>query len=350
MTSDHNFLENKRILFISARFFGYEKLIKEELESKGAIVDYHDERPDNGFWTKALIRIDRRLIARKTNAYYQRIIDSTRSKSYDHVLIVRGEAISPEMLQRLRKAQPVALMTLYLWDSMHYNPNARNLLDLFDRVFSFDRTDVEKHPKMRFLPLFYGREFERSAQWQGTPVYDACFIGTIHTDRYKILEKILQTLEAKGRKVFVFCYYPSKLLFWLRSLINPRFRKFGKKHISFKSMTLLEVIDKFSKSTAIIDINRPNQLGLTMRSIEAVGAQRKLITTNSDILNYDIFNSETILIIDRNCNSIDEHFFKPNPLPYEEKTRKKYSITAWLNCIFSPSIFLESTKIDNHSK
>lgn len=335
MTDKHTDLSGKQVLFISPKFFGYEKLIKEELESKGAVVDYHDERPDNGFWTKALIRVDRRLIARKTNSYYQKIIDSTRGKSYDHILIVRGEAISPEMLQRLRNAHPAALLTLYLWDSLHYNPNAHNLLGLFDRVFSFDRNDVEKNPKMHFLPLFYGREFERSAQWQGTPVYDACFIGTIHTDRYKILDNIVRDLEAKGRKVFVFCYYPSKLLYWLRSIGDPGFRRFGKKHVNFQGMPLSEVVDRIAESRAVIDVNRPDQLGLTMRTIEAVGAQRLLITTNKDIVNYDLYNKTSTILVDREKPQVDDMIFNHDDTPFPLELRKQYSITSWVDRVLS---------------
>src|SRR5690606_15810811 len=84
MESESN-LAGKRVLFIAPMFFGYEKLIQAELEAKGAEVDYFNDRPDNGFWTKALIRVDRRLLARKTERYYNSIIESTRSQSYDHV-------------------------------------------------------------------------------------------------------------------------------------------------------------------------------------------------------------------------------------------------------------------------
>src|SRR5690606_25892257 len=129
------------------------------------------------------------------------------------------------------QAQPKARMSLYLWDSMHYNPNARRVLGEFDQVFSFDRSDVEQNKKMQFLPLFYGREFERSANWQGPSIYDACFIGTIHTDRYKVLEKVIANLEARGHTVFVFCCYPSRPLFYLRALIDPGFRRFGRKYV-----------------------------------------------------------------------------------------------------------------------
>lgn len=322
-----------RVLFIAPMFFGYEKLIKTELEAKGALVDYFNDRPDNGFWTKALIRVDRRLLARKTDNYYKNIIDSTRGKTYNHVLVVRGEAISLRMLKLLRQTQPKARLSLYLWDSMHYNPNARKLLNEFDQIFSFDRSDVSQHPKMQFLPLFYAREFERSAVWHGTPLYDACFIGTIHTDRYNVLEKIIDQLEAHNKKVFVFCYYPSKFLYRLRTLLDPGFRRFGRKYVTFKGMKLAEVVDRIAESRAVIDVNRPDQLGLTMRSIEAIGAQRKLITTNNDVVNYDIYNPANVLILDRKQPKISENFLQSAYANFDSKIREQYSASNWINKI-----------------
>jgi hypothetical protein len=328
-------LASKRVLFIAPMFFGYETLIKAELEAKGAQVDYFNDRPDNSFWTKALIRVDRRLLARKADAYYRNIIESTRGKSYDYVLIVRGEAISLQMLRLLRQVQSKARLSLYLWDSMHYNPNARKLMSEFDQVFSFDRSDVEQNSKMQFLPLFYGREFERSAHCSDTPVYDACFIGTIHTDRYKVLEKVIDSLQARGRKVFVFCYYPSKQLYRLRALVDPGFRRFGRKYVNFTGMKLSEVVDRIAESRAVIDVNRPDQLGLTMRTIEAVGAQRKLITTNADVVNYDLYNQGGVLLVDRHNPMIDEALLYCDELPFDPALREKYSVSAWVDRIFS---------------
>jgi hypothetical protein len=327
-------LTGTRVLFIAPMFFGYEKLIKAELEAKGAFVDYFNDRPDNGFWTKALIRVDRRLLARKTDNYYKSIIDSTRGKTYDHVLIVRGEAISLRMLQLLRQTQPAARLSLYLWDSMHYNPNARKLLSEFDQVFSFDRSDVSEHSKMQFLPLFYAREFERSATWEGTPLYDACFIGTIHTDRYKVLEKVIENLEARGRKVYVFCYYPSKLLYRLRTLFDSGFRRFGSKYVKFKGMKLSEVVSRISESRVVIDVNRPDQLGLTMRSIEALGAQRKLVTTNSDVVNYDLYDPKSVLVVNREAPVVTDDFLYFKEQPFAQTLREKYSVSVWTDKIF----------------
>ncbi|MFR0716568.1 hypothetical protein ACLUS7_16070 [Enterobacterales bacterium BD_CKDN230030183-1A_HGKHYDSX7] len=331
--SDQNLID-KRVLFIAPMFFGYEKLIKAELESKGAVVDYFNDRPDNDFWTKALIRLDRRLLASKTNAYYRGIISSTSSHRYDHILIVRGEAVSKEMLELLRQTQPQAKLSLYLWDSMHYNPNACKIMPLFDQVFSFDRSDVAKNSNMAFLPLFYGREFDRSAEWEGVPTYDACFIGTIHTDRYKVLEKIIDSLQANGRKVFVFCYYPSKFLYRIRGLLDPGFRRFGEKYVSFTGLQLPEVVDRIAESRSIIDVNRPGQLGLTMRTIEAVGAQRKLITTNEDVVNYDLYSVAGVSLVDRLNPRVDDGFLLRDGTPFDPLLRQSYSVSAWVDRIF----------------
>lgn len=323
------------MLFIAPMFFGYEELIKAELQAKGAQVDYFNDRPDNGFLTKALIRIDRRLLSAKTNRYYDMIVESTRGHAYDHVLVVRGEAISAERLRELREAQPRATLSLYLWDSMRYNPNARNILSQFDRAFSFDRVDVDATPGLEFLPLFYGHEFERAAQWKGKPKYDACFIGTIHTDRYKVLEKILGHLEAEGRKVFVFCYYPSKLLYRIRSLFDTGFRRFARKYVSFAGMKLPDVVDRIAESRTVIDVNRPDQLGLTMRTIEAAGAQRRLITTNADVANYDLYSDEAVHIVDREAPVIPQAFFDTATTPFDAQTRRRYSVSAWIDRIFA---------------
>lgn len=329
-------LAGKNVLFIAPMFFGYERLIKAGLESYGASVDYFNDRPDNSFLTKSLIRIDRRLLARKTERYYQGILSAAKCKSYDYVFIVRGEAISISILKGLRRVQPGAKFILYLWDSMHYNPNAKNILHEFDSVLSFDRVDVAKDSRIRFLPLFYSEDFNAVGLSVQDFSYDVCFIGTVHTDRYKVVERIVQTIHEKGKTIFLFCYYPSKLLFLLRSCLDPGFRSFARKYnVKFTGMSLSEVGQRMAQSRAIIDINRPNQLGLTMRTIETVGVRRRLVTTNNDIKNYDIYNENDVLIIDRHHPSIPDGFLEREGIPYDDGIRSRYSLRSWLSAVFS---------------
>ncbi|MNJ18591.1 hypothetical protein D3C77_128950 [compost metagenome] len=71
-----------------------------------------------------------------------------------------------------------------------------------------------------------------------------------------------------------------------------------------------------------------------MRTIEAVGAQRKLITTNADVINYDLYNSRGVLLVDRQAPVIDDELLYCNELPFDPALREKYSVSAWVNRIF----------------
>jgi len=195
---------------------------------------------------------------------------------------------------------------------------------------SFDRVDVSENPEIEFLPLFFANEYGRAAEWRGEYEYDACFIGTIHTDRYRILEKLLDALERDGRRVFVYCYYPSRILHRLRSLVDPGFRRFSKKYVNFVGLPLPKVVDYISVSRCVIDINRPDQKGLTMRTIEALGAQRKLITTNEDVSSYDIYTSSGVKIVDRDAPRVAEEFLDSEGVPYDEAVRARYTVGNWV--------------------
>jgi hypothetical protein len=72
-----------------------------------------------------------------------------------------------------------------------------------------------------------------------------------------------------------------------------------------------------------------------MRTIEVLGANRKLITTNTSISKYDFYNQNNILVVDRYNPKIPEVFFKlPNKeLPSE--IYSKYSIKDWIKDVFS---------------
>ena len=58
--------------------------------------------------------------------------------------------------------------------------------------------------------------------------------------------------------------------------------------------------------------------------------KRKFITTNKDIVNYDFYNSNNILVIDRKNPIIDFDFLMT---PYEELDENiyyKYSLENWI--------------------
>jgi len=99
---------------------------------------------------------------------------------------------------------------------------------------------------------------------------------------------------------------------------------------SLQSKSKKEIADYFLNATAIIDIQHPKQHGLTMRTIEILPLQRKLITTNSEIKRYDFYHNENIMVIDRDDPILDEQFLLTPFKEIDPKIVHQYSVNGWV--------------------
>lgn len=327
------FLQGKRILFFSAHLFGYQNDIRLAMESVGAIVDYYDERPANNFLVKGVIRINRNLLAGYINHYYNKIIKETLQKEYDYVFFIKGESISASNVRRLKQFHPEANFIIYHWDSIANNSNAQNLLPYFDRVFSFDKIDCERLG-LHFLPLFYTPDYANIPYYDKEIKYDMLFVGTTHSDRYKLVKRIEEQIIKMGGLCLIWFYFPSKILYYKMKIQNSYLRQIPVHTFHFKPMSKELLLQLYAGSRIIIDVQHPKQTGLTMRCIETLGAKRKLITTNYYITEYDFYNPDNILVVDRNLPYVPEKFLNE---PYRDTPKEiyeSYSIKNWLSSIF----------------
>ena len=327
------FLQGKRILFFSAHLFGYQNDIRLAMESVGAIVDYYDERPANNFLVKGVIRINRNLLAGYINHYYNKIIKEPLQKEYDYVFFIKGESISASNVRRLKQFHPEANFIIYHWDSIANNSNAQNLLPYFDRVFSFDKIDCERLG-LHFLPLFYTPDYANIPYYDKEIKYDMLFVGTTHSDRYKLVKRIEEQIIKMGGLCLTWFYFPSKILYYKMKIQNSYLRQIPVHTFHFKPMSKELLLQLYAGSRIIIDVQHPKQTGLTMRCIETLGAKRKLITTNYYITEYDFYNPDNILVVDRNLPYVPEKFLNE---PYRDTPKEiyeSYSIKNWLSSIF----------------
>lgn len=329
-------LQNKNILFIAPSFFGYEVAITQKLKQLGARVDYFDERPKNDFITKASIRINRNLILKTLNNYYQGIIKSISDKKYDYILVVGLEAMLPSAMEALKKQHPHAVFILYMWDSLKNKKYASLCLPFFDHIFSFDKSDSLTIPRIKFRPLFFIDKYAQiSNNSDGLVNTDLCFIGTIHSDRYNLIKDVQNQSEVLELKSNFYMYFPSTKVFLYKKLSDKKFRYAKFKEFKFKSLSQDSTTKFIEEAKVILDIQHPSQTGLTMRTIEMLGANRKIITTNADIKNYDFYNPENIFILDRNNPKLEKTFFESSYEQIDSQTKFNYSIEGWIRELFS---------------
>ena len=327
-------LQSKKILLFSVSFFNYEKIIAERLKELGADVDFYDERPSNSIFVKGLIRLKRELYKVQIDKYYKRILHEIKNKRYDYFLLIKGEVVPDFFIEELKALNPNIIMIYYNYDSFKNNPNARSILKYFDKKFSFDKKDAIEY-KINFRPLFFSNEYEEIRNFQTNSQFESMFIGTAHTDRYLISEKVKSWCDSNNFRSFAYYYSPSKYVFHFKRIFDKTFKKFDIKKISFRSLEHAEIIELYKKSKAVLDINHPFQTGLTMRTFEALGAGRKLITTNAQVMDYPFFDPENILVIDRNNIVLNSAFFQTNFKAISNETLFLMSLDGWIDCLFN---------------
>ena len=322
-------LKGKRILFIALP--GYSKGMKEKMEDMGAEVIHINDKPKDTFLGKALGRLGLGFYENIINDYYAAELSKIREKNFDYILIIRGEYTPKDSLERMRSYFPTAKMVLYMWDSLVNNKLIRAKWEYYDKVYTFDRIDYLNHKEsIDFLPLFYYEDYLPKDTGGKEYKYDLSFIGTGHEDRVKIVKALALQLENKQRNVFSYFFFPHKLVYYLNKIKNPHFKYVRMEDVEFKQLPFEKLYEIYSQSKCVVDIESSKQNGLTMRTIEMIGLEKKLITTNKDIVHYDFFNPDNIMILDRKDPVIDLEFIDRPYIPLDEKIRTKYSLHDWI--------------------
>lgn len=326
-------LEGKSILLLSVKFFNYENLIGEELRKMGASVDIYDERPSNSFFSKVIIRLRKDFYNGVIKTYYRRLIEQVGKKSYDYFLLIKGEAVPHYFIEFLRENNPGIRMIYYTYDSFRNNKNGLDNLKLFDESYTFDKQDASAYG-IKFRPLFFADEYASLYEDRRLIKYDISFVGTAHSDRYVISERLHDWCIKSNKSMFAFYYSPSKFLFYINRVIKKSFKGFSLEKISFRSLSHKDIIEIYRSSCAILDINHPGQDGLTMRTFETLGAGRKLLTTNPNIKNYPFYHPQNITIIKRDVLQIDSDFFNTDFVPIAPALYQKMGIKGWIDDVF----------------
>ena len=323
----------KKLLLIAPVFFDYYKEMIKEAEMLGYEVDYVCDAPSNTNISKALGRINKKFIEGATKKYFKKdVLPIIEQKKYDIVLIVGGMtfALTPSMIKKIKETNAQARFVMYQWDSEKNLPYSTKIHQYMNQLYTFDLNDCETMSKYKFLPLFYTRTYEKIGNKKTDKYdYDCSYIGTAHPQKYKDINMISNAVKGIMPKQFIYHYMPSKLKYFYHKLLAPEFKRARLDDFKMIKVPTDKVMDVFEKSKCVLDAPQAGQTGLTIRTIECLGAKRKLITTNKDIVKYDFYNKNNILVFD---GAIDEKsdFFKLDYQDIEQGIYEKYSLREWL--------------------
>lgn len=161
----------------------------------------------------------------------------------------------------------------------------------FTKIFSFDRKDCEKYGYI-YHPTIYSRP---NLIKEYTVSSDAFFVGSYTPERYKKLVQLHESItKNKGKTDFHIIGVPRSE----KRIIGIEYNH---------QMNYSEVIRRSLSSNCVVEIMNPGQTGLTLRAMEAVCLNKKLVTDNRSVSELDYYSKGFVQIIDQ-VDSIDIDF------------------------------------------
>ena len=174
-------------------------------------------------------------------------------------------------------------------------------------LWSFDKKDCEKYG-MQYNPQFYIKNLNYVEK---DKTIDAFFIGQ-DKGRKELLDEMKSTLEDHGLKC-----------------------EFDIVGVNSGPLSYSRVLDKISHSRAIVDCQGQWQNGITLRPMEALFYEKKLITNSKEINKADYYCKENIFIWGRDDISKLSSFMSYPIVRISDDIKCKYGISGWISNFFN---------------
>jgi hypothetical protein len=312
-----------RITIISFDNWGFNEYLKNTLVQQGHIVRhinfYNFKYQYPNFRTKLYNFILKTTTGRNIkNIYYgDEILKKLEgnTETQDIILTIKGDFIDPKAILQFKEYTKKSIA--FFNDSVSRYPKTKKVISAFDEVYSFEKEDCKKY-NLKFItnwiyPIQVGYKKKEESQ---------VFNISSKDKRSVILSKIALILKEKkiNYKIIIF----------------DKKNKDQDPNLEYitQQIPLSEVNENLHSSKVLLDINRKGQKGLSFRVFESIGLEKKLITTNSDIKNYDFYNPNNILIIDERKPNISLDFFNSEYEKIPSEVLKRYTLEGWINQVF----------------
>lgn len=245
-----------------------------------------------------------------------------RKKTEKNGVAVVFSITNLDVIDNIRKRNPDKEVRLWLWDSLSVIPKNRrrslfNYCFIYNiKIYTFDRIDSDKYDIGYINQFTEVDDSLRSSLREKDPYVFFCGQDK---NRAEYLSHIAESFDKK--KVNYFFLVISKKDYNQ----NGSKIKYQQEGISYK-----EYLSHAYQSSALLEINQENQNGLTVRSVESILLDKKLITNNVNIREYDFYNSQNIYILGKETRSLDE-FMSEKISSYPAALKDRYTFRNFLS-------------------
>lgn len=328
-------VDMKKILFIGPRFYNFETHIVNAIKKINFEVDFFNEKPELNIWFRIIQKLPKVVFEKYLDSYYQKIVNI--KKQYDYVFIIRAEMIDEKYLNILKLNQKNAEFIMYQWDFVDNLPKLKSQIKYFDKIYTFDANDANTF-NFKLKPLFFTNEHINKSKEKRENKYKVSFIGSHHSDRFEFIKLFKRVNHLDTKEFFYHLYRPRLSYIYNKYIKKNKMGDLNFKDLQSNIITEKDTLDILNNSNTVLDIHHVKQAGLTIRSLEALGLKKKLITTNPLINEYDFYNSNNIFQISRENPYVPEEFFTRDYKEINNNIYNSYCVDEWIKEFFNMDI------------
>ena len=280
----------------------------------------------------------------KATIKWEQILKEDKLKEpIEYFISIVGIDIPPFVFEELGNRNAKLRKVLYLYDRVEGVYQIDSFFKYYDEVFSFDRSDCKQFG-LTLLPIYWvptANEIDCNTY----DIFAFASYSVLKPERTDLFRKFKHLAKQNGYKEFIKLYDSSyaknKTFFIIKNLIKGilgqnalTLQDFCRGLITGYSVMPDQYRKLISCSKVIFDTQAPYQDGLTARFMWALGAGKKIITTNPHVVDYDFFNEEQIYVLSGNNIEVEE-FIHTIYTPHPDKLSKilPYRIDNWIKTI-----------------
>lgn len=324
-----NKYKGMNILLVTPFFYGYGLEIKKALQKYGLNVTsyFYDGYPKKFFYFR---KREKNFINKNKNE----IINLVKNQIFNYLLVINNSLLDSNIISRLVKKNKSLKSIILLWDSVKnikWN-DFENYLNHFEYRYSFDHRDCLEYSdlNLKHRPNFYHPVID-TLEIILKPKYEIASVMSAQPNRLRYINGIDNKYPDLKKSFYI---HLNKFISIPAYIINHNvFIK--PKYIKLNRLDIKHSLELLNNSESVLDIPANNQYGLPFRSIDSIGLKKKLITKNSDVLKYDFFHPDNVLIIQPEKIDAVKDFLNVPYRPLDESIREKYSLNFWIYSILS---------------
>lgn len=231
------------------------------------------------------------------------------------IILIFDPAINKNYLEYISNLYSQKKIILWYWNPVRYSINPKEINNKIEK-WSYSIEDCGNYC-LNYNTTFYFKDLvDRFVSNKAELEYDIYFVGR-DKGRLDILLNYKKQFEALGLSASFHITPDECYLKWKNSKY--------KHNISYD-----EIIEQINKSKSILDIVYDQSDGLTLRVMESIFFEKKLITNKKNIKEYDFYNKNNIFILEEDNIEDLNNFINGSYATLPDNIIAKYEFKNWI--------------------